>query len=146
MSLGRSSSFKLENLTEYYDEEGYKLLLHMVEECPATYALSYAGRLFSPYLTRINSLLLRMQQAGLIEKWYGDMLLRVKVQLGQSVPRRGDEHVKLTLEHLSLTFLGLGIGLFCSSVVFLGELHYARKLRCNAPFNSHLTSARTRSE
>ncbi|KYN43087.1 hypothetical protein ALC56_02462 [Trachymyrmex septentrionalis] len=41
-------------------------LLHIVEECPTTFMLSYIMRLHSPYRERINGLLLRMQQMGFV--------------------------------------------------------------------------------
>lgn len=127
MSLARYSSFKLENLSAYLDPETNRLMLHVVEECPATYFLAYVAQQNSPYVERIDRLILRMQQAGLIGMWYQDMLETVKIVTIRSKLKQRNKRSKLTVAHISLTLVLLGIGLFISTLIFLGEIYCAMK-------------------
>ncbi|KAG7203004.1 hypothetical protein KM043_010132 [Ampulex compressa] len=129
IALGRYSSVKLENLTAYYDKDGNDLL-HIVEECPATYMISYVLRLYSPYRERINELLLRMQGAGLVGLWFRETIHHHEAEEQRRKVARNERKIKLTLEHYLLTFLGLFLGLLCSTVVFLVELYFSQRLDC----------------
>ena len=129
VGLNRFSSFELENQLDYYDYDDDKLLVHLVSECPVTYAMSYVVKLFSPYRERIDALILWMHQAGLVDKWYRDMILPITLMVAKKTARIGDDHVKLSMQHLSLAFYGLIIGLVCCSAVFIWELHHAKKLK-----------------
>ncbi|XP_015191854.1 PREDICTED: uncharacterized protein LOC107074702 [Polistes dominula] len=129
IALGRFTSIKLENYSVYYDDDGNKLI-HVVEECPVTYTLSYVIKLNSPYTERINTLLLRMQQFGFINFWYEEMTHPLFVEDAKMKLQLSERKKKLTLEHYSLTFIGLFIGLIGCFLVFLAEIHYARCRRC----------------
>ncbi|KAI4504574.1 hypothetical protein M0802_000124 [Mischocyttarus mexicanus] len=129
IALGRFTSIKLENYSVYYDDDGNKLI-HVVEECPVTYTLSYVIKLHSPYTERINNLLLRMQQFGFINFWYEEMTHPLFVEDEKMKLHLSDKKKKLTLKHYSLAFLGLFIGLIGCFLVFLAEIHYARCKRC----------------
>ncbi|XP_043277795.1 uncharacterized protein [Venturia canescens] len=129
MSLALHSSFKLENLTAYYDPETNRLMLHMVEECPATYSVAYLARYDSPYVERIDRLILRMQQAGLIIMWYRQMLETGKIVASRLELKEDKKHSSLTLGHISMTLAGLGIGLLISTLVFFGEIYFAVKFK-----------------
>ncbi|KAK2583468.1 hypothetical protein KPH14_009437 [Odynerus spinipes] len=129
IALGRFSSVKLENYSVYYDDDGNRLI-HIVEECPATYILSYVVRLHSPYIERINTLLLRMQEFGLVRLWYQEMMNPLQIEEEKRKVALSERKVKLTLEHYSLTFLGLFLGLTGCFLVFLGEIYYARCGNC----------------
>ncbi|XP_043505701.1 uncharacterized protein LOC122526386 [Polistes fuscatus] len=129
IALGRFTSIKLENNSVYYDDDGNKLI-HVVEECPMTYTLSYVIKLNSPYTDRINTLLLRMQQFGFTNFWYEEMTHPLFVEDAKMKLELSEKKKKLTLEHYSLTFLGLFIGLIGCFLVFLAEIYYARCRRC----------------
>ncbi|EFN84853.1 hypothetical protein EAI_10311, partial [Harpegnathos saltator] len=125
-ALSRFASVKLDNLSNYFDEDGNELL-HIVEECPTTYLLSYIVQLYSPYRERINGLLLRMQEAGLIGLWYSNMTYPMYADEQRRKMAKSDRRIKLTLEHYSLTFLGLSLGLLFCAIVFLAELYFAKQ-------------------
>ncbi|XP_014489320.1 PREDICTED: uncharacterized protein LOC106752264 [Dinoponera quadriceps] len=125
-ALGRYASVKLDNLSMYFDEEGNELL-HIVEECSTMNLLSYVVRLHSPYRERINSLLLQMQEAGLVELWYRNMTYPIYADEQRRKMAKSSRRIKLTLEHYSLTFLGLSLGLLLCAIVFLAELYFANR-------------------
>nr|XP_050862043.1 uncharacterized protein LOC127069277 [Vespula vulgaris] len=129
IALGRFTSIKLENYSIYYDDDGNKLI-HIVEECPVTYTLSYVIRLNSPYTERINNLLLRIQEFGFVNFWYEEMTYPFLIEEKKMKLALSEKKKKLTLEHYSLTFLGLFIGLIGCFLVFLGEIHYAKCGKC----------------
>ncbi|RLZ02127.1 Ionotropic receptor 109 [Cephus cinctus] len=125
ISLTRLATLKLEDLTSYYDQEGNKLI-HVVEEYPSHYMLAYVVGIVSPYLDRIDALLLRMIQAGLFNQWCENMIYPIKMKENRINGKRNTKDIKLTLSHYSLTFLVLLIGLFGCTLVFLTELYIAR--------------------
>ncbi|XP_032683148.1 uncharacterized protein LOC116849770 [Odontomachus brunneus] len=127
IALGRYASIKLDNLSNYFDEDGNELL-HIVEEFPTTYLLSYVVQIYSPYRERINDLLLRMQEAGLVGLWYRNMVYPMYADEQRRKMAKSDRRIKLTLEYYSLTFLGLSLGLLCCAIVFLAELYFANRL------------------
>ncbi|XP_011702654.1 PREDICTED: uncharacterized protein LOC105458802 [Wasmannia auropunctata] len=110
IAISRYASVKLNDMSSYYDVDGNELL-HIVEECPTTYLLSYVMRLHSPYRERINELLLRMQEAGLVRLWYERMAYPYYVAEQKRKMDKSERKIKLTMEHYSLTFVGLTIGL-----------------------------------
>ncbi|XP_066589967.1 uncharacterized protein [Prorops nasuta] len=117
IAMGRLDTLQLENLTRYYDTDGQKLL-HIVEECTATYMLAYVVALDSPFLERVDGLILTMQQIGLRKLWYENMIRPVHAEEQRMRHTYADRKVKLTLDHYSLTFLGLFLGLFGCTCVF----------------------------
>ncbi|XP_046813912.1 uncharacterized protein LOC124422053 isoform X3 [Vespa crabro] len=142
IALGRFTSTKLENYSIYYDDDGNKLV-HIVEECPVTYTLSYVIRLNSPYTEKINTLLLRIQQFGFINLWYEEMTYPLLVEDKKMKLALSEKKKKLTLEHYSLAFLGLFIGLIGCFLVFLDLDTFIRKIRriANGPFAERITSS-----
>lgn len=125
IAMSRYSSIKLSDMSTYYDEDGNELL-HIIEEYPFTYLLSYVMRLHSPYRERTNELLLRMQEAGLARLWYERMAYPFYVAEQKRRMAKSERKIKLTMEHYSLTFVGLTVGLFSCTVVFLVELYFAK--------------------
>lgn len=128
IAIGRYASYKLDNLSRYYDADGNELL-HVVDECPYTYLLSYVVRLYSPYRERINELLLRMREAGLVKLWYENMAFPVYKAEQRRKVAKSERRIRLTMEHYSLTFVGLLVGLLSCTIVFLAELYFAKRSR-----------------
>lgn len=126
IALTRYASVKLNDYSNYYDADGNELL-HLVEEYPTTYLLSYVMSLYSPYRERINGLLLRMQEVGLINLWYENMAYPTYVAEQKRKVDKKERKIQLNMEHYSLTFVGLSIGLFFCTVIFLAELYFAKK-------------------
>lgn len=133
IAMNRYASVKLNDLSKYYDADGNELL-HLVEECPTTYLLSYVMSLYSPYRERINGLLLRMQQAGLVSLWYENMAYPSYIIEQKRKVDKSERKIQLNMEHYFLTFIGLSIGLFFCTVIFLAELYFAKKSQ------SHITA------
>ncbi|XP_011647377.1 uncharacterized protein LOC105433664 [Pogonomyrmex barbatus] len=127
IAITRYASVKLGDMSKYYDVDGNELL-HIVEECPITYLLSYVMRPHSPYRERINGLLLRMREAGLVHLWYERMAYPSYVAEQKRKIDKSERRIKLTMEHYSLTFVGLMFGLFSCTVVFLTELYFAKRI------------------
>ncbi|XP_077269589.1 uncharacterized protein LOC143901299 [Temnothorax americanus] len=125
IAISRYASIKLDDMSRYYDVDGNDLL-HIIEEYPTTYSLAYVMRLHSPYRERINGLLLRMQQAGLVHLWYERMAYPSYVAEQRRRVDKSERKIKLTIEHYSLTFVGLVVGLLSCTVVFLAELYFAK--------------------
>jgi len=128
IAIGRYSSYKLDDLSNYSDADGNELF-HIVEEYPYTYLLSYVVKLYSPYRERINELLLRMREAGLIKLWYENMAYPMYEAEQKRKMAKSQRNIKLTMKHYSLTFVGLLFGLLSCIVVFLAELYFAKKSR-----------------
>ncbi|KYN11384.1 PREDICTED: uncharacterized protein LOC108768252 [Trachymyrmex cornetzi] len=126
IGIVRQSVVNLEDMSKYYDVDGNNLL-HIVEECPTTSTLSYIIRLHSPYRERINELLLRMQQMGFVRLWYEQVAYPPYVAEQKRKMDKSERKIKLTMEHYSLTFIGLTIGLLSCILVFLVEIYFAKK-------------------
>lgn len=126
IAIARYSSVNLDDLSKYYDADGNELL-HRVEECPTTYLLSYVMSLHSPYRERVNGLLLRMQEAGLINLWYENMAYPTYIIKQKRKVNKKERKIQLNMEHYSLTFIGLSIGLLFCTIIFLAELYFAKK-------------------
>ncbi|XP_020290189.1 uncharacterized protein LOC109857851 [Pseudomyrmex gracilis] len=126
IAFTRYSSIELEDQSMYYDADGNNML-HVVDECPTTSLLSYVIRLYSPYREKVDELILRMQQAGLISMWYENLTYPIYALEQRRKMEKSERKIKLTMEHYSLTFVGLLIGLLSCVVLFLAELYYAKR-------------------
>jgi len=128
VAIGRYESYKLDDLSNYSDADGNELV-HIVEEYPYTYLLSYVVKLYLPYRERINELLLRMREAGLIKLWYENMAYPIYEAEQKRKMAKSERKIKLTMKHYSLTFVGLLFGLLSCVIVFLMELYFAKRSR-----------------
>ncbi|XP_053985500.1 uncharacterized protein LOC128879947 [Hylaeus volcanicus] len=111
----------------FHDKDGNPLL-HVVDECPMNYRVSYVLRSQSPYMERVNFVLLRLKEAGLFSVWFENITYPLTIVKMRSL-RRDDTAIKLTLDHYSLTFLLLFVGLLVSTFIFLGEVYVTRRKR-----------------
>ncbi|PSN54294.1 Ionotropic receptor 873 [Blattella germanica] len=103
----------------YVAEDGSQLI-HTVDECPASYQLSYIVPKGSPYLPVFNMFILRMNEGGFTDKWHKDGI-RVRSLKGEKHGER--EALKVfTIEDLQLSFYIYVSGVFASTVVFIAEL------------------------
>ncbi|XP_018405579.1 PREDICTED: uncharacterized protein LOC108781948 [Cyphomyrmex costatus] len=126
IGIVRHSMVNLDDMSQYYDEDGNELL-HLVEECPTTFMLSFVMKLHSPYRERINGLLLRMQQMGFVCLWYEQVAYPSYVAQQKRKMIKSERKIKLTMEHYSLTFVGLTIGLLSCIAVFFAEIYFAKR-------------------
>lgn len=99
---------------------GIPVFNHMVE-CPVPYLVAYAVYYGSPYLYRINIILRRIQESGLISYW------DQKAEELSGRPKGGDGGpVRLTVEHVLSSFYLLALGLVISFINFIIEILVAK--------------------
>ncbi|XP_043475141.1 uncharacterized protein LOC122506846 [Leptopilina heterotoma] len=127
LGIMRLSTAELEDRSKYYDENG-EYLLHVIEECPCAYCLSYVVKEYSPYLERINKILSKISEGGLFLKWYNDMRYAIYKEEQKKIASRPLVS-DLTLEHYSLIFLILLGAFLCSTFVFIAEIQFASSAR-----------------
>lgn len=96
-------------------------LYHNVAECPVPFLVAYALRIGSPYLGRINLILRRAQESGLIGLWDS----QAEETMGSALRGSGDGPVPLTLDHMQSPFYILCFGLAVSLVGWGAEMVYA---------------------
>ncbi|XP_039282837.1 uncharacterized protein LOC111062548 [Nilaparvata lugens] len=97
-------------------------LLHLVKECPRAYHSAYSVGVNSPYMESINRIIGQSLAAGLFKSWFfNNMSKRQSVNVVNQETWRSD-NVTFSLEHLTVAFTTLVVGLSLASVVFLLEL------------------------
>jgi hypothetical protein len=103
--------------------------LHIVNECPREYFVSYMIPKGSPYATRIHNLLGKMSEAGLLKKWDLDTRYNLKLEALRegTATIEGTGKVKVfTLVDFQLSFFVWGLGVTLCVVVFLLENLFGR--------------------
>lgn len=126
-------------LIKYIRKDG-EFLLHFVKECPKyvyyikknlnfywnlfyrSYILSYVFPKSSVFLEEFNSHINNFVAYGFVNKWYKDTLYILALE--GNIKKRDfvESHkVSLTLEHLQLAFMILGIGYFFGILCFIFE-------------------------
>ncbi|KAK9304062.1 hypothetical protein QLX08_004440 [Tetragonisca angustula] len=134
IAITRYYAMKLENLEDYYDKEGNSLL-NLVDECSLNYRVSYVTRLHSPYAERVDFLLLRLREAGLLNLWFGNMLYEIKTsKMRRKTLDSEKRRIRLSLEYYSLTLLLLFVGLVGSVLIFIAELYVAKRCICKKKY------------
>jgi len=82
----------------------------------------------SPFLEPVNVVLIRTFEAGLVNKWYKDIIIETRIKAGvREIPVLIDEYIPLSLSHLQASFVFLFLGLGISSVILLLEKVLWRK-------------------
>jgi hypothetical protein len=76
----------------------------------------------SPFLELMNDILTHLLEAGLINKWYNDIIIENQIKAGvRKIPFLIEDYVPLSLSHLQASFIFLFLGLGISSVILLVE-------------------------
>jgi hypothetical protein len=76
----------------------------------------------SPFVELINDILTRLLEAGLIDKWYNDIITENQIKAGvRKIPVLIDDYIPLSLSHLQASFIFLFLGLGISSIILLVE-------------------------
>ncbi|XP_076044882.1 glutamate receptor ionotropic, delta-1-like [Oratosquilla oratoria] len=109
---------------------GYELLLERI---------AWPMQSFAPYKKRFDSVIARVVQAGLVEKWLQDLIFeeqgRARADVDADVAEAPEDsstdslQVVLSLEHFQGPFFVLFLGFCVGAVVFLGEIVLARYVR-----------------
>jgi hypothetical protein len=99
-------------------------MLHIINEAPRAYFMSYMVPKGSPYLERLYVLFGRITQAGLVDKWDEDTKYETKLE---SDPQVDDSDVEIAQKSLKLSdvagnFMILTVGYVACIAVFLAEL------------------------
>jgi hypothetical protein len=82
----------------------------------------------SPLLERVNMALTSTFEAGLVNKWFKDIIIEKRIKAGvREIPVLIDDYVPLTLSHLQASFILLFLGLGLSLVALLLEKSLRRK-------------------
>lgn len=102
-------------------------MFHNVPECPVPFLVGYVLRIGSPYLARINSILRRAQENGMIGYW--DIEAEGTSHGTKGNMGTGGGPVPLTLDHMQSAFYILGFGLVISVMILLAEIVYWRNCR-----------------
>lgn len=93
-----------------------------MKECPVPFINVYAVSFGSPYKGRINWILMRLQDSGIIDHWLDIGLHRQKINEARHPKSPSQEHVSISISHLQSTFYILLIGCIVSGLVFLCEI------------------------
>lgn len=128
-TIERISGLYVGNFTKYIDEDG-EFVIHIVPEYPARYMVAYVVPHASPLLKRLNMVILRLEEAGLHNKWIFDERYKTHLNSVKYFPKTKRGTV-LTLANFTLSFIGLFVGLFGSLLIFISEKYYHKKIKGN---------------
>lgn len=82
----------------------------------------------SPLLEPVNVALTSTFEAGLVNKWFKDIIIEKRIKAGvREMPLLIDEYIPLSLSHLQASFIFLFLGLAVSLVALLLEMSLRRK-------------------
>jgi hypothetical protein len=82
----------------------------------------------SPLYELVNKILFRTFEAGLVDKYYKDIIIENQIKAGiKEVSVIIDEYIPLSLSHLQASFIFLFLGLGISSIILLLEKVLRRK-------------------
>ncbi|KAI4504573.1 hypothetical protein M0802_000123 [Mischocyttarus mexicanus] len=105
--------------------------LHLVKECPRNYYLAYPIRKNSYLLEKIDLIIGRLHQAGLLTLWNNRTVMDLIYQRRNAPSRMqvhaGDKFVPFNLEDMQTSFYLLIVGLLLSSIVFCDEKGWLRR-------------------
>lgn len=99
--------------------------LHAVPECIATYNLAYVVPKNSPYLAKIDKLLIQLFENGLQVNWFGTRMMFLMRNICWPLDNESftqTEAKTFSMADLGFAFVFLIFGLVLSSVVFLIEI------------------------
>ncbi|KAK4317452.1 hypothetical protein Pmani_011458 [Petrolisthes manimaculis] len=103
------------NYTNKYGEE----TLHVMNECFLPFRIGMALPKKAPYKPNFDKIVSRVVEAGLVRKWFGDILFSSRKRGSGDTQER--EAGALSLDNLQGAWLVVGGGLFTSLVTFLLE-------------------------
>lgn len=110
-------------MTQQYLRLGYEPL-HIINECPRTYFLSFIIKKHWPFRNRFNEVIQLFLEAGMIDKWYADITYALVMhdRMNATVDRRIKQREPLTILDIQTPFFFLFIGMIVSFVIFCIEV------------------------
>lgn len=94
--------------------------VHLIPECPRSYHLSYVYSKHWVLAEYVDSIILDLKQAGIIEKWIGDVNFRIKLEKSKT-SETAVHHRVLRIDDFALAFSILASGCCFGFVLFLIE-------------------------
>lgn len=105
--------------TKYKNADGSSKL-HIVEECPSHYYLTYLTRKDWPFLPEFNKILIRLAEGGFIKYWY-DSTLNALIQRAHVNQTRYSVAPTYSMDNVKVPLYVLLVGYVLSIIVFIGE-------------------------
>ncbi|KAJ9600277.1 hypothetical protein L9F63_009453 [Diploptera punctata] len=102
--------------------------LHIMQESPASYLMSYMIHKSSPYAPRLRLMLGRIEQAGLVEHWDEDSEYSMNLKRRNTIEDDLNGISSLNISEVSIAFYILLVGLSLSAVILISEF-CVRKIR-----------------
>lgn len=108
--------------TQYKREDDGYPLLHLMKKCPSSVFIAYVVPNGSPYLNRFNFILYKFSEAGLLEKWYRDVIdALIWDKLKRDSFYLNDDQKAINFNDVKAAFCLLTIGLFVGCIVLIVE-------------------------
>lgn len=104
-------------------------LLHEMSICPVPYLAVYIVTYGSPFKERINIIVRRTLESGLMNYW--DAYMETQTRLSgksYSKSKKSEDPTELTLDHMQAAFVVLAGGNFFAFIVFWTEIIYYRNI------------------
>jgi hypothetical protein len=96
--------------------------VHAVSECPRSYNLAFVYTKHSVFAHEINSIILNLKQAGIINKWISDVNFQIKLEAEREMPSSHVMRKVLKVDDLVLAFMILGSGIFVGCLILFVEI------------------------
>ena len=112
--------------TNFTDWRGAEMM-HVSRECYIPFSVALGLPKYSPLTDKLNRLIRRSIEAGLVEKMFGDVLWGVRHQQGRrAAAQRHDTALALNISHVQAPLGLLVIGLLVSLLALATEVLWAR--------------------
>ncbi|XP_055909372.1 uncharacterized protein LOC129944166 [Eupeodes corollae] len=127
-SVTRASSLILDDISYILSQK-----IHQIPECPKNYHIAYVYPKESPFKERVNDILLRFLNGGLINHWIEMMYHEAKIGILKSPEilqvMGGYTWKVLTIKDLQLAFYVIIGGSVISTLVVISEIYIAKRSR-----------------
>lgn len=123
-TVTRESTIWLDNFSFFY----YNILYIIDKECPKEYFLAYMVPAKSPFLKRINKILMEIHRYGFIEKWINDFYYDTEMKYLKTMSLKKSERSTkiLTTSDLKFPFYALIGGTSLSLILLIIEISFTK--------------------
>ncbi|XP_076661207.1 ionotropic receptor 68a isoform X2 [Halictus rubicundus] len=105
--------------------------LHIMEECAVNMPIALGMEKNSPLKPRVNTLIRRIIETGLVEKWLSDVMEWSKItEIRQETE---SEKAVVNLHKLQGAFIAITVGYFLAFMVLIGEILYWKHVTLKDP-------------
>ncbi|XP_071535261.1 ionotropic receptor 21a-like isoform X2 [Panulirus ornatus] len=109
---------------------GSHTTIRIVPECLLLYSIGLAYQKNSPLKSLFDSIILRLFESGVMQKWQEEVVVYFRSQYVSKRPHIPAEEIRgraLNLAHLQGVFYKLGIGYLVSAIILILELLYSKQ-------------------